>query len=364
MASWGLDFVLPRGWASAGRVCAKRMRWIPHGLFALGAACWPPLIKRYTYALFHVFESQKYFPVQRNMASAQPLSRVDINGFSKAVVHHQLAHQPWVSALAGMPLSTFALCTPSYWNIVHSSLIILTLGRTLARLAAFARKHPTLFKVQVVAVVGTVVSLAIVPILGAVGFSAVGPVAGTAAAAWQASMGLVEAGSLFAWCQSVAMGGAALGGITAFGIGSAAVAIGAGVASEAVKKVAAVVNEVGPHLARAANEVGGHAVNVANKVGPQVVTVVNEVGGHVAKAANEVGGHAINVANEVGPHLAKAANEVGRHVVHVANEVGPHLAKAANEVGGHVVNVASDVGPHLARTANELGERVWSLWRW
>lgn len=62
-------------------------------------------------------------------------------------------------------------------------------------------------------------------IFGAVGFSALGPVAGSSAAAWQASMGAVEAGSLFAWCQSAAMGGAAVNGIIAAG------ATGAGVAS-------------------------------------------------------------------------------------------------------------------------------------
>jgi hypothetical protein len=62
-----------------------------------------------------------------------------------------------------------------------------------------------------------------VPILGLVGFSAAGPVAGSAAAAWQASIGLIETGSLFAWCQSAAMGGAALNGIFALG------ATGAGV---------------------------------------------------------------------------------------------------------------------------------------
>jgi len=47
-----------------------------------------------------------------------------------------------------------------------------------------------------------------VPILGVIGFSAIGPVAGSAAAAWQASIGVVQAGSLFAFCQSVAMGDA------------------------------------------------------------------------------------------------------------------------------------------------------------
>ena len=60
------------------------------------------------------------------------------------------------------------------------------------------------------------------PVLGAVGFTVVGPAAGSAAAAWQASIGAVEAGSLFAWCQSVAMGGAAVGGIQVAGIAGAA----------------------------------------------------------------------------------------------------------------------------------------------
>ena len=55
------------------------------------------------------------------------------------------------------------------------------------------------------------------PVLGAAGFGALGPVAGSSAAAWQASMGAVEAGSLFAWCQGAAMGGAAVNGIIAAG---------------------------------------------------------------------------------------------------------------------------------------------------
>ncbi|KZZ92694.1 hypothetical protein AAP_02775 [Ascosphaera apis ARSEF 7405] len=46
--------------------------------------------------------------------------------------------------------------------------------------------------------------------LGIIGFAATGPVAettGTVAAAWQASIGNVAAGSLYAACQSVAMTG-------------------------------------------------------------------------------------------------------------------------------------------------------------
>lgn len=59
------------------------------------------------------------------------------------------------------------------------------------------------------------------------GFGAAGPIAGSAAAGWQASIGLVEAGSIFAWCQSAAMGGAAVGGILATGLAGAGVAVGA-----------------------------------------------------------------------------------------------------------------------------------------
>lgn len=67
----------------------------------------------------------------------------------------------------------------------------------------------------------TIASIAIVPILGVAGFSAIGPVAGSVAAALQSSIGLVEAGSFFALCQSIAMGGAAIGGIVGAGLGGA-----------------------------------------------------------------------------------------------------------------------------------------------
>jgi hypothetical protein len=72
-----------------------------------------------------------------------------------------------------------------------------------------------------------VVSL-INPALGIAGFSAIGPVAGSAAAAWQSSLGLVQAGSFFAWCQSAAMGGAAAGTIAGLqGVGLGVTGLGA-----------------------------------------------------------------------------------------------------------------------------------------
>jgi hypothetical protein len=67
----------------------------------------------------------------------------------------------------------------------------------------------------------------VVPVLGVLGFSAAGPVAGSAAAGMQSSIGLVQAGSLFAWCQSAAMGGAAAGGTVAAGVTGGVVAAAA-----------------------------------------------------------------------------------------------------------------------------------------
>jgi len=71
------------------------------------------------------------------------------------------------------------------------------------------RKHKTAF---IVAETGLAVCgfallapFAIISGLGAIGFSAAGPVAGSLAAAIQSSIGLVEAGSAFALAQSVTM---------------------------------------------------------------------------------------------------------------------------------------------------------------
>jgi hypothetical protein len=47
------------------------------------------------------------------------------------------------------------------------------------------------------------------------------------ATVWQSSIGLVQAGSLFAWCQSAAMGGTAAGAIIgAQGVGASAAGLG------------------------------------------------------------------------------------------------------------------------------------------
>lgn len=78
--------------------------------------------------------------------------------------------------------------------------------------------HPLRFGVQCAGAAVGIAAAVAVPVLGAAGFGALGPVAGSSAAVWQASIGAVEAGSLFAWCQSAAMGGAAVNGIVAAGV--------------------------------------------------------------------------------------------------------------------------------------------------
>ncbi|KAL3479212.1 hypothetical protein BJX99DRAFT_255741 [Aspergillus californicus] len=87
-----------------------------------------------------------------------------------------------------------------------------------------AREHTT-----ALAIGSTGLALATAPVTGpavlsTIGFSAVGPVAASFAAAWQSSIGIVQAGSLFATLQGAAMGGAAAEAFTvasSVGIGMA-----------------------------------------------------------------------------------------------------------------------------------------------
>lgn len=66
---------------------------------------------------------------------------------------------------------------------------------------------------------------AIPAFLEVVGFGALGPVAGSIATGWHSSLGLVAAGTPFAFLQSAAMGGAAMGAITGIGVLSSAITV-------------------------------------------------------------------------------------------------------------------------------------------
>ncbi|KAF2186627.1 hypothetical protein K469DRAFT_749683 [Zopfia rhizophila CBS 207.26] len=84
-----------------------------------------------------------------------------------------------------------------------------------SRILTHVKAHPVSSGITAVGLGVFGVASLINPALGVAGFSVVGPTAGSAAAAWQSSTGLVQAGSFFAWCQSAAMGGAATGTIMA-----------------------------------------------------------------------------------------------------------------------------------------------------
>jgi len=91
------------------------------------------------------------------------------------------------------------------------------------KVSRYIRKHPW----QTTFLLLSILSILVVPvILPAIGFSPIGPVAGSLASAWQASIGVVAAGTPFAFLQGAAMGGAAAG--LFYGIGGAGLAVVAG----------------------------------------------------------------------------------------------------------------------------------------
>ena len=91
-------------------------------------------------------------------------------------------------------------------------------------LSVYARAHPYLLAAQIVGISTSIIFTAALPILG---FSIAGPMAGSLAAGWQASIGLVNAGSLFAFLQSAGMGGAAAGLFVGGGVTGGLIAAGA-----------------------------------------------------------------------------------------------------------------------------------------
>lgn len=103
-------------------------------------------------------------------------------------------------------------------------------------LTTWIRAHKRMTAVIVSGIILSALCIAMPAILGAIGFSATGPVLGSVAAGWQASIGSVAAGSLFSFLQSAAMGGAAMGLFTGVGVLGAVVAVGGGLATIQVVK--------------------------------------------------------------------------------------------------------------------------------
>lgn len=124
-------------------------------------------------------------------------------------------------------------------------------------------------------------------ILGAIGFSAVGPVAGSIAAGWQASLGTVAAGSLFSFLQGAAMGGTAIGLFGGIGAVGALVAVaGVGASVDVVREKIFIIGEaIGEKFAGA----GKVMKNQAGQVGGAMADGAVRIGGGVEDVALQVG---------------------------------------------------------------------------
>src|SRR5438046_95423 len=93
--------------------------------------------------------------------------------------------------------------------LTHCKAVLLNVG------GEAIRSHPKACAVGTIGLVVTSLPITVPATLGAAGFAATGPALGSFAAAWQASIGSVAAGSVFSWLQSAAMGGALAQAISA-----------------------------------------------------------------------------------------------------------------------------------------------------
>ena len=117
------------------------------------------------------------------------------------------------------------------------------------------------------------------------GFSAVGPVAGSIAAGWQASLGIVAAGSPFAFLQSAAMGGAAMGLFTGIGAFGGAIAVGAALASMK-PPIAALAEKAKGAMAGLAGEAKGAMAGLAENLNGAMSGLAENAGAAVGGLAH------------------------------------------------------------------------------
>lgn len=103
-------------------------------------------------------------------------------------------------------------------------------------LTAWIKAHQKETVLILTGIIFLALCVAMPAILGAIGFGAQGPIIGSMAAAWQASIGSVAAGSLFSFLQAAAMGGAAMGFFTGVGVLGGVIAVGGALATVKVVK--------------------------------------------------------------------------------------------------------------------------------
>ncbi|KAK6346714.1 hypothetical protein TWF696_006829 [Orbilia brochopaga] len=135
-------------------------------------------------------------------------------------------------------------------------------------LGGTAKENPHLLA----AAIPVVTTFSLPAILNALGFAATGPVAGSLAAAWQASIGSVPAGHLFALIQSISM------------TTGSALAIGAGIGL--VAAVSILIGYIVTHELAKNGELRGMIEHEIGKFGETVAATAVSIGANVGQFVN------------------------------------------------------------------------------
>jgi hypothetical protein len=110
----------------------------------------------------------------------------------------------------------------TFWTFLGGYTALATKQTEAKTWKEFVRENPGLVTAGAVTTAATGGFLFIPSVLAATGFAVAGPVAGSLAAGWMSSVGVVQAGSAYSFVQSIAMGGSLATAVQ----GGAAVAAG------------------------------------------------------------------------------------------------------------------------------------------
>lgn len=153
------------------------------------------------------------------------------------------------------------------------------------------RANPRQFTAICVGITLSILGCATPAILGAIGFSATGPVLGSIAAGWQASIGSVTASSLFAFLQSAAMGGAVMGLFSVIGALGVVVLFRVGASMDVIRhKAVGVAEIVRENFVKAGEVMKDGILQVAEAVTFKAVRVGMEVEGWWGKMTRKMKG--------------------------------------------------------------------------
>lgn len=231
---------------------------------------------------------------------------------------------------------------------------------------------------------GVVAASAASAVLAAAGFSVEGVTAGSAAAAWQSSLGEagIAKGSLFAALQSAAMGA-----LTAnqWLLVSGSLALGFGAFCAEIDRLAGMT---GNALAKTATWISNSTLEILDNirnVTPIIISVASntttDVLGYVTYTAPRVADEIGNVTKDIVGQVSNAAQKVAHAISNGTSDVLGYVSDTAPEVAGAVSNATqkvvvdvSDIVPvvsnatenaldYAGETASEIANWVAGLFR-